>query len=255
MDLSRVLNRLERQKNSDLRGATWRLAYGGLRLSRLVLGDVRSLKLLLDLAWIARRLAFEQSVRVGGDKFTNYGLALSEDWLADNLEHDDRVLDVGCGTGRLAQRVSPLVREVVGVDHDQAAIEVAMSRGVPNARFVHHDLSETIPHLGRFDLALLSHVLEHIDDPVELLQALHEHTERLLIEVPDVESDPLNFARLMTRRPLYTDADHAREYTEGTLGNHLARAGWCIRRLSKASGSIVAIAEPMPAASIADVAT
>jgi SAM-dependent methyltransferase len=52
---------------------------------------------------------------------------------------DKRVLDVGCGRGRLALRLAPAARHVVGLDRDPALIEEARSRaeraGLVNAEF------------------------------------------------------------------------------------------------------------------------
>ncbi|MDX1408076.1 MAG: class I SAM-dependent methyltransferase [Saprospiraceae bacterium] len=52
-----------------------------------------------------------------------------------------RVLEVGCGTGRLAASVAPFCREVLGIDLSQEMIAAATDRHghLPNVRFVHGD--------------------------------------------------------------------------------------------------------------------
>lgn len=44
------------------------------------------------------------------------------------LSNNDRVLDLGCGTGQLTFPISPFVKEVVGIDPDEAMIEIAKSK-------------------------------------------------------------------------------------------------------------------------------
>jgi hypothetical protein len=103
-------------------------------------------------------------------------------------------------------------------------------------------LSEQLPGL-RFDLVLLFHVLEHIDDVDALLRDLTLVAARVLVEVPDFDSDPLNYARLRLGRSFYSDSDHVREYTAPLLERQLSRAGWKVTRLEVRRGSIVAAAE------------
>jgi len=67
-----------------------------------------------------------------------------------------RVLDLGCGTGRMLSALSPRVREIVGVDISDAMVEAARARAesLPNAsalRVSGRDLSELV---GSFDLVL-----------------------------------------------------------------------------------------------------
>ncbi|HCP81697.1 MAG TPA: class I SAM-dependent methyltransferase [Octadecabacter sp.] len=55
------------------------------------------------------------------------------------LNVDDRVLEMGCGTGSTALLIAPHVREIVGTDVSPAMIEIATSKasaaGIKNAKF------------------------------------------------------------------------------------------------------------------------
>jgi len=85
---------------------------------------------------------------------------------------DVRVLDVGCGNG--SQLALPLARggfQVTGVDVDGPSIEHAnrLAEGLPNATFLCQDVSEL--EAEPFDVVILSEVLEHMEEPRELLAA------------------------------------------------------------------------------------
>jgi SAM-dependent methyltransferase len=64
-----------------------------------------------------------------------------------------RVLDIGCGAGRVALHLQDRGHEVVAVDESPLAVEVARQRGVRDARVL--ALSEVDRSLGMFDTVLL----------------------------------------------------------------------------------------------------
>lgn len=81
------------------------------------------------------------------------------------------VLDVGCGTGLLRERLEGVeFAEYVGVDLSHAAIGAARSRGHPRSRFVVGDASAL--DLGRFDVVVLNEVLYYAPEPAAFLQQM-----------------------------------------------------------------------------------
>src|SRR5262252_7723393 len=76
-----------------------------------------------------------------------------------------RVLDIGCGLGRLAARVAAHGREVVGVDLSPEMIARARARGegTPGLRFECGDFFDLDPQDGGYDCVLSAAVLHHMD--------------------------------------------------------------------------------------------
>jgi O-antigen/teichoic acid export membrane protein/2-polyprenyl-3-methyl-5-hydroxy-6-metoxy-1,4-benzoquinol methylase len=79
----------------------------------------------------------------------------------------NRVLDLGCGSGDLMARLRGLGWDPVGVDTDPEAVATATGHGL-DART--GTLSDQVFPAGHFDAIVSSHVIEHLDQPVELLQ-------------------------------------------------------------------------------------
>jgi 2-polyprenyl-3-methyl-5-hydroxy-6-metoxy-1,4-benzoquinol methylase len=78
-----------------------------------------------------------------------------------------RLLDVGCGDGRLLSTMRDLGWKVEGVDFDRAAVEQARTKGLR----VHLGTLEAQGYPDDyFDAVTLSHVIEHVHDPLGLLQ-------------------------------------------------------------------------------------
>ena len=79
-----------------------------------------------------------------------------------------RVLDAGCGNGRvtaLLRQFAPLDTQVVGIDLTAADVAAANLAGAPNMHFETRDLLGDLTGLGTFDLIYCQEVLHHTGDP------------------------------------------------------------------------------------------
>jgi len=78
-----------------------------------------------------------------------------------------RVLDVGCGVGRIALEIAPRCRELIGIDIAESLLErartSARSSGITNVSFQNRGLDAPFG-LGTFDLVVFSGVLNCLDD-------------------------------------------------------------------------------------------
>ena len=98
-----------------------------------------------------------------------------------------RLLDVGCGNGEFLRFARRYGWNVVGVDFDESAVAEARSDGLD----VRTGSIDIIDNTERFDFISLSHVIEHVYDPVELIQecyALLNDGGTLWLETPNIES-------------------------------------------------------------------
>jgi hypothetical protein len=77
-------------------------------------------------------------------------------------------------------------------------------------------------------VAVLSNVLEHIEQRVDLLRALRERdgASRLLIRVPVLDRDWTVPLRREVGLPHFSDPEHKVEYGSQLLRDELAAAGW-----------------------------
>lgn len=80
-----------------------------------------------------------------------------------------RLLDVGCGNGMFIARMKELGWEAVGLDPDPEAVEVA-HRAFGVEAHVGRVENTALPEAS-FDAVTLSHVIEHLPDPVATLRA------------------------------------------------------------------------------------
>ena len=212
-------------------------------LGQAIIGPERMLRLFLNGSWLWWRLAYEISARAYGDVFYVRGRALDEDLLRSLIPEGASFLDVGCGFGEWSRIAAKYARHVVGIDFDSSKIERARSLTVDEN--VEYRIGDLTSELGdrMFDVALLSHVIEHVSDADALLSELRGVASNIIVEVPDFENDPLNWVRAKQNCPFYTDGDHVREYTMATLSDQLERNGWRATEIKRRHGMLLAVAE------------
>lgn len=98
-----------------------------------------------------------------------------------------RAIDIGCGSGYLLSELKQRGVGGVGLDFNQELVQFARSHYGVDARV--GQISDLLNVNLRFDLALLVHVLEHVEQPLELLRDINRLLDPgglLLIESPNV---------------------------------------------------------------------
>lgn len=122
-------------------------------------------------------------------------LDLEEDVMFDLLPPSPgSCLDIGCGVGNIALKIMEKGFTVQGIDFSPVAVQNSQSRGV-NASVCDVDKSGLPFEDNRFDLIWAGDVVEHVFDPIGLLEEIRrvvKQSGRVLISVP-------NDIRLQTR--------------------------------------------------------
>ncbi|MFQ5931489.1 MAG: class I SAM-dependent methyltransferase, partial [Nitrospiraceae bacterium] len=98
----------------------------------------------------------------------------------------NRLLDVGCGSGNLLARYKALGWNVRGIETSPRACAACRKRGLE----VHQGTVFDAPFAQRqFDLILLSHVIEHLLDPIGVLKRVAEFLApggKLIVTTPNI---------------------------------------------------------------------
>jgi len=151
--------------------------------------------------------------------------------LSDLVPEGARVLDVGCGTGSVSLHLIANRRaRIVGVEPDEQRAARARERGLD----VRCDIltPRLIEEMGRFDVVMFADVLEHLADPVSLLELAKTALApggRIVASVPNVahwsvRSDLIR-GRFTYREWGIMDATHLRWFTDATLRGLFETAG------------------------------
>lgn len=145
------------------------------------------------------------------------------------------LLELGSHTGSFTDMLLPFFDDITCVDASQEALRDARLRLGDRVRFV-HGLIETVDLPQRYDNVVLTHVLEHVKDPVAALRRINSEflTERgrLFLVVPNANAPSRQIAVLMgliTHNEAVTAAEaehgHQRTYALDTLERDATEAG------------------------------
>lgn len=187
----------------------------------------RRLKIYLDLEWIFDRLASEEAFKYY--KTTEHPLRkYSLKFLSRRINSNSVVCDLGCKYGDISFEIAQYAKEVVGVDFDTVALEVAKQKfQKDNLQFINEEAFSYIDRIDKkFDTLILSHIVEHLDNPLDLLVKAGNYFEQVYIELPDFDKNYLNHYRVNLNNELvYTDDDHINEFNREELEELINKAG------------------------------
>src|SRR5829696_6215481 len=165
---------------------------------------------------------------------------------AAGLEPGMRILEVGSGAGDVALLAAELVGpegEVVGVDVDGAALEIARGRaqslGLGNVSFVEGD-ARTAELEGGFDAAVGRLVVMYWGDPTEGLRRIAAHVRPGgVVAVQELDLDPATGPRSLPEETLWNE-------TGQLVIETFARAGMRMRMGRELFGAFLAAGLPAP---------
>lgn len=169
-------------------------------------------------------------------------------FFSDHISPEGSVLDVGCSSGELLEKIAISTSgQVTGVEIDEAKAIKATKRlaHINNVEVVNSDIWDFKPSMS-YDYLTLSNVLEHLDNRVDLLKYLLESIKpkTVLIRVPML----MRSWEVAYKRKIGVewrlDSTHQIEYTEEEFFRELREAGLKIKDFSVRWGEFYAVAVP-----------
>lgn len=144
---------------------------------------------------------------------------------------DARILDIGCANGGLLRELKNLgFTNLVGVDPSASCVRrTAEIEGVEAQR---GSFREMPPGIGKFDLVMLSHVLEHVADlnsTVEQLTTLLDPGALLYIEVPDAS----RYAEFLVAPFQDFNTEHINHFDPASLRVLFEQHGFAMERMGQ----------------------
>ncbi len=202
------------------------------------------LKLTLKIHSFSYKLISYLAIKVEGGLHPKHRLIGYHEFFTSNVDQNDRVLDIGCGNGSLAKDVAKYAKSVTGVEIDERL--VAKARRQNSAENLEYRCADATKDLSneKFDVIIMSNVLEHIDDRVNFLKSIRPLADKFLFRVPMIDREWVTLYKKELGIEHRLDLTHFTEYTFEQFKNEFEQAGYRIDSHSVQFGEIWAVIYP-----------
>jgi len=182
------------------------------------------------------------AIKKEGGKHPKHRILNYHQFFLENILPQSKVLDVGCSSGDLTFDLAKKAMKVAGIDLNKKYLEKAKQKN--NYHNIEYILGDAVSYNfnEKFDFAVLSNVLEHIENRVDFLKKINLITDKILIRVPLLTRDWLSVYKKEMSVDYKLDKTHFIEYTKESFIEETKKAGLKIEKIEINFGEIYAIA-------------
>ncbi len=189
------------------------------------------------------------AVAAEGGLHPKHRLMNYHNFFIENVSKGDSILDIGCGNGALLRDiVKKTDAPAIGVEITKENAELAKNAlsDLQNVQIIQSDILEFDSNI-HCDVIILSNVIEHINNRVELLKNLTSHfkPKKILIRVPMFEREWLVPFKKELGIEWRLDPTHHIEYTESEFRDEMSAAGLGLESIIFKWGEIYTVTTPL----------
>lgn len=199
------------------------------------------IKLLLKIDNLIYRLISRYSVKMENGIHPKHRLTKYHEFFINNINKDDNILDIGCGNGYNTYKIAEKAGSIVGIDINEDNIRSAKSSFQRNnIEYIEGDATSFL-FKEKFDVIILSNVLEHIENRIKFLKQIGKLGKKFLIRVPLLDREWLVLYKKELNIDYMLDSTHCIEYTLKSFLDELDSAGLAAAGYSIQFGEIWAV--------------
>ncbi|MFH1550681.1 MAG: class I SAM-dependent methyltransferase [Planctomycetota bacterium] len=148
-------------------------------------------------------------------------------FILDNIKNGDVVLDAGCGASMsYIQKIAGRCKKIDCCDtRQELVVKCARENPFDNVNYEVLDIAKNLPP-RKYDVVVMSHVLEHLPDPKSVLENVKKITSKIIIRLPRYDDHWMNLVKKDLGMFYFKDADHKREYILSEAIELVESAGW-----------------------------
>ena len=198
-------------------------------------------KLALRLHNFSYKLATRLAIRAEDGLHPKHRLMNYHKFFVDNVSPEDTVLDIGCGNGALTFDVAKKAKRIIGIDLSKKNIKIAKEKfSRENIEYIQGNILKSLPD-EKFDVIILSNILEHIPNRIEFLENLKNKAQKFLIREPMINRDWITLYKKELGVEWRSDPTHFTEYTLEGFKEELEKVNLNLENYSIQFGEIWAV--------------
>lgn len=141
------------------------------------------------------------------------------------ISKKEKILDVGSGYGFFLEGLLKNNYNITGIEVSKERRKI--SKKISNAELLNVNLNNEKPSIGKYDLIVIFHVLEHVAQPINFLKKLRKYLKpkgRILVEVPNLLDFQININE--SYRKWYWQRAHLQYFSPNNLKIVLKKSGF-----------------------------
>jgi len=152
-------------------------------------------------------------------------------FVLDNVNDNDAVFDVGTGAScSYTHELAKKCKKIDCCDYKQELVDRSIvNNKYENINYFVMDITKDLPN-GKYDVVIMSHVLEHLHEPQQVLNRVKEITSKIIVRLPRYDDHWMYLVKKDLGMFYFKDGDHKAEYTLETAIDLLKGAGWEIEQ-------------------------
>ncbi len=199
------------------------------------------LKTLLITDNLTYRLISQMAVKYNHNEHPKHRIMHYHQFFLNNIPQGSKILDLGCGNGALTRDLAQKAKYILAIDQNRKSIIWAKKNyNAPNIEYREKNIINFTNH-QKFDVIILSNVLEHIAERVNFLKKIKKLSPCILLRVPMFNRNWLTPYKKEMGIEWRLDKTHYIEYTLTSLRNELKAAGLTFKKHSIQFGEIWAV--------------
>ena len=151
------------------------------------------------------------------------------------IKENQKILDIGCGTGLLDKEIKKKNNIVYGIDISKERLKIAKKR---LDRVFRQDVNQINIPSHKFDVLIFADILEHLENPLLLLRTSKKYLKKdgyIIVSIPNVVVWNIRlkflFGSFTYKESGTLDKSHLRFFTKKTALELVNNAGYKIKKV------------------------